>query len=77
MMSRIIRERTQNQLNNDKRLSEFFKKYHAKIKEINKKEIFEKVENIQKVPKKKKEKISKKHDVPIIKIERCKHNIII
>jgi len=72
------RMRTQNQLNNDKRLSEFFKKYHAKIKEINKKEIFEKVENIQKVPKKKKEKMSKKNVIlPLVKIERCKHNIII
>ena len=74
----MIRERSQKQKDNDRRLSDFFKNYHAKIKEVNKKEILENVENIQKLPKKKKkEKINKKHDVPIIKIERCKHNIII
>ena len=75
MMSRM---RSQKQLNNDKRLSEFFKNYHAKIKEINKIEIIENVENIQKHHKKKKEKIKKKVDIlPLVKIERCKHNIII
>ena len=75
MMNRMLRERTQNQLNNDKRLSEFFKKYHAKIKDINKKEILEKVE---KPRKNKKEKIKKKIDVlPLVKIEFFKSEIII
>ena len=57
MTSKMIRERSQRQLENDKRLSEFFKNYHAKIKEVNKKAIFEKVE---KPRKSKKEKIKKK-----------------
>ena len=73
----ISRMRSQRQLENDKRLSEFFKNYHAKIKEVNKKEILENVENIQKVPKKKKEKINKKNDLPLVKIEylKCSLNI--
>jgi len=75
MISRMLRERTQKQLENDKRLSEFFKQYHMKIKEVNKKEIFEKVE---KPSKKKKEKIKKKIDVlPLVKIEFLKSEIII
>jgi hypothetical protein len=75
-MDRKNKERTIKQLENDKRLSLFFHNYHKKIKEINKKEISENVD-IPKIKKKKKEKINKIHDVPIIKIERCKHNIII
>ena len=71
----ISRMRSQRQLENDKRLSEFFKQYHMKIKEVNKKEIFEKVE---KPSKKKKEKIKKKIDVlPLVKIEFLKSEIII
>ena len=71
----ISRMRSQRQLENDKRLSEFFKNYHAKIKEVNKKEIFEKVE---KPRKSKKEKIKKKIDVlPLVKIEFLKSEIII
>ena len=49
----MIRERSQKQKDNDRRLSDFFKNYHAKIKEVNKKEILENVEDIKKVPKKK------------------------
>jgi phenylacetate-coenzyme A ligase PaaK-like adenylate-forming protein len=75
-MNKIIKERTIKQLENDKRLSEFFRNYHKKIKKINKKEISEN-EDITKIPKKKKEKINKKIDIPLVKIERCKHNIII
>ena len=74
-MDRKNKERTIKQLENDKRLSLFFHNYHKKIKEINKKEISENVD-IPKI-KKRKEKISKKIELPIIKIERCKHNIII
>ena len=75
-MNKIIKERTIKQLENDKRLSEFFRNYHKKIKKINKKEISEN-EDITKIPKKKKEKINKKIDIPLVKIERRKHNIII
>ena len=75
MISRMIRERSQKQKDNDRRLSDFFKNYHAKIKEVNKKEIFEKVE---KPRKNKKEKIKKKIDVlPLVKIEFLKSEIII
>ena len=73
----MIRERSQKQKDNDRRLSDFFKNYHAKIKEVNKKEILENVEDIKKVPKKKKEKINKKNDLPLVKIEylKCSLNI--
>ena len=75
MISRMIKERSEKQKDNDRRLSDFFKNYHAKIKEVNKKEILEKVE---KPTKKKKEKIKKKNDIlPLVKIEFLKSEIII
>ena len=53
MMSRMIRERSQKQKDNDRLLSDFFKNYHAKIKEVNKKEILENVLEYRKMKAKK------------------------
>jgi hypothetical protein len=65
-----IKLRTDKQLINDKRLSDFFKNYHAKIKELKEKENIDTDKKIEVVKEKKKRiKKSKKTSEPIVIIE--------
>ena len=67
-MDNLTKIRSEKQLSNDKRLSEFFKNYHSKIKELKQKENFDKNVVVVK-ERKRKGRPSKKVSEPIVKIE--------
>jgi hypothetical protein len=67
-MDNLTKIRTDKQLINDRRLSEFFKNYHAKIKELKQKENIDKKVVVVK-ERKRKGRPSKKVSEPIVKIE--------
>jgi hypothetical protein len=72
-MDNLTKIRSEKQLSNDKRLSEFFKNYHSKIKELKQKENIDKKVIVLK--EKKKGRPSKKVSEPIVKIEEIKYLI--
>jgi len=66
----MIKLRSDKQLMNDKRLSDFFRNYHAKIKELKEKENINTDKKIEVVKEKKKRiKKSKKTSEPMVTIE--------
>jgi hypothetical protein len=75
-MDNLTKIRTDKQLINDRRLSEFFKNYHAKIKELKQKEnIDKKVVVVKETKLKPKGRPSKTKSEPIVKTEEIKYLI--
>jgi hypothetical protein len=72
-MDNLTKIRTDKQLINDRRLSEIFKNYHAKIKELKQKENIDK--KVVVVKERKKGRPSKTKPEPIVKIEEIKYLI--
>jgi hypothetical protein len=74
-----IKLRSDKQLMNDKRLSEFFRNYHKKIKELKEKENIDTDKKEEEVVKEKKKRVkkSKKTSEPVVIIESGEEKYLI